>query len=626
MPINLKELFIADSNQIRIEKINYNFDQIIAVGGQIGPKGQKGDFGPIGPEGEKGQKGEQGPIGVAGSDGADGINYWAEIDHASVNGLVTSYNASILKPVTFGKAHVTALYLGDPDYSITNEGNINPRSVLTIDKDSQFENHFKLVGRNTNLVMRSEYFIDPNIYGGDVFSIKKDDVTGSNPAKLDVAFNDIVINATGNSPKGVLNLTSNNIIELTAANGVLVAPGTVTNFNDRVFVNSNLIVTGSGFTKISSGTTTQRNAIAEADLSGGCIRYNTTTNKLEARYSGIFGGSAWLPLRELTDSDQDTRIEIPITSDEDVITLFTNGNQAMRIGGTTVSLTSTSAPTSNLEVPIITNYAIVAQKNIHINSFGKGLSFKQGSAGNNPAPNSQSPIERRTIDDYFERSTGFFNYDDINWVPASGNVNTNFANDFSSNVGFGIDDAIITNSIFKTTGGAGTVGAGNITCMVDASDTMITYTKIGNMITASAHIRFSETAGGYTFGNDNTLGDGTSTGQLEIKLPGILNKYECLNLVEFPVQISGVYLNGLSLDETTSFVGSLSPGSTSIKLYGTRLNATSIQNNRFSIRSGSFSRSELQTLTVNFTFTYFTEDQSYEQPPVVSNNVNVDPI
>jgi len=247
MPINLKELFIADTNQIRIEKINYNFDQIIAAGGQIGPKGLKGDFGPIGPEGEKGQKGDQGPVGSAGADGSDGVNYWDEIDHDSINGLVNVYNASILKPVTFSKTHVTAVYLGDPSYSITDEGNTSPRSVLTIDKDDQFENHFKIVGTNANFVMRNEFFIDPNIYGGDVFSIKKDDVTGANPAKLDIAFNDVSINATGNSPKGILNLTSNNTIEVTSNNGLIVNAGTISNFNDRVFVNSDLIVTGTGF-------------------------------------------------------------------------------------------------------------------------------------------------------------------------------------------------------------------------------------------------------------------------------------------------------------------------------------------------------------------------------------------
>lgn len=43
MAINIQEiLHPSDSNSIKFEKINYNFDQILANGGgPVGPKGQK---------------------------------------------------------------------------------------------------------------------------------------------------------------------------------------------------------------------------------------------------------------------------------------------------------------------------------------------------------------------------------------------------------------------------------------------------------------------------------------------------------------------------------------------------------------------------------------------------------
>jgi hypothetical protein len=49
MPINIQEiLYPSDSDSIKWEKVNYNFDQIIATGGKEGPKGDKGSVGPTG--------------------------------------------------------------------------------------------------------------------------------------------------------------------------------------------------------------------------------------------------------------------------------------------------------------------------------------------------------------------------------------------------------------------------------------------------------------------------------------------------------------------------------------------------------------------------------------------------
>lgn len=67
MAINIKELFSGDSENIRLDKINYNFDQIVANGGgPIGLTGSKGDVGPQGPKGDKGDTGTQGSKGEPG--------------------------------------------------------------------------------------------------------------------------------------------------------------------------------------------------------------------------------------------------------------------------------------------------------------------------------------------------------------------------------------------------------------------------------------------------------------------------------------------------------------------------------------------------------------------------------
>ena len=81
MAINLKEIFSSDSDQIKLDKVNYNFDQIVANGG--GPQGPAGQVGPTGVQGTTGDQGPQGPQGSQGSQGpsgSDGGEYWHQID------------------------------------------------------------------------------------------------------------------------------------------------------------------------------------------------------------------------------------------------------------------------------------------------------------------------------------------------------------------------------------------------------------------------------------------------------------------------------------------------------------------------------------------------------------------
>jgi hypothetical protein len=67
MAINIKEIFDGDSQAQQIDKINYNFDQILANGG--GPIGATGAQGASGGTGSTGPQGAQGPIGPKGDPG-----------------------------------------------------------------------------------------------------------------------------------------------------------------------------------------------------------------------------------------------------------------------------------------------------------------------------------------------------------------------------------------------------------------------------------------------------------------------------------------------------------------------------------------------------------------------------
>jgi hypothetical protein len=86
MIINLKQITVFDSGNILLDKINYNFDQLIVNGG--GPKGYSGTDGLTGPQGFSGSRGVNGAQGLVGSQGGvseEAQSYW--ISEPSTSGF-----------------------------------------------------------------------------------------------------------------------------------------------------------------------------------------------------------------------------------------------------------------------------------------------------------------------------------------------------------------------------------------------------------------------------------------------------------------------------------------------------------------------------------------------------------
>ncbi|MFY7887017.1 MAG: hypothetical protein ACOVOV_19445, partial [Dolichospermum sp.] len=80
MTINLKQIRVFDTDNIKLDKINYNFDQLIVNGG--GPKGYNGPDGPLGPQGFQGAmgtQGDRGPQGAQGSDAPSSSSFWQAV-------------------------------------------------------------------------------------------------------------------------------------------------------------------------------------------------------------------------------------------------------------------------------------------------------------------------------------------------------------------------------------------------------------------------------------------------------------------------------------------------------------------------------------------------------------------
>lgn len=144
MAINIREiLHPSDSDSIKFEKINYNFDQILANGGgPRGQKGQKGQQGNSGLTGEKGIKGDQGNQGIKGDTGTTNTP-WFSVDPA----VDSTYK--ILKPKRLGLTYTPVIFLGDDSFDETTlvDGiNTGLNSKITIKKDSiAFDNYITLL-------------------------------------------------------------------------------------------------------------------------------------------------------------------------------------------------------------------------------------------------------------------------------------------------------------------------------------------------------------------------------------------------------------------------------------------------------------------------------------------------
>ena len=140
MAINIQEiLHPSDSDSIKFEKINYNFDQILANGGgPTGPTGAKGNQGIVGLTGQKGHKGEIGNKGESG----DTTSPWKSIAiDLNVNDGVD--NVTILKPKPDTDKETPVIWLGDSTFinsgNASNDGDISLRSTLNVGRHYNFD-------------------------------------------------------------------------------------------------------------------------------------------------------------------------------------------------------------------------------------------------------------------------------------------------------------------------------------------------------------------------------------------------------------------------------------------------------------------------------------------------------
>jgi len=147
--INLKQLEYTDGDNLKLDKVNYNFDQLVANGG--GPQGTTGDQGATGYQGSTGYQGfqgEKGDQGSQGTQGSAGATRWVRI-----NGVAGNFTADTLLPANDNTINPNAPVViighvsGDATYAA--EQAINPASgqipsQFIINRKSYFKSNMSL--------------------------------------------------------------------------------------------------------------------------------------------------------------------------------------------------------------------------------------------------------------------------------------------------------------------------------------------------------------------------------------------------------------------------------------------------------------------------------------------------
>ena len=158
MAINLKEILVSDVDNIKLDKVNYNFDQLVANGG--GPQGFQGNPGYTGYQGVTGYQGNQGIEGDQGFQGDQGSN-GQEIWKVNLGG---SSQSDTILPIIGAQGLAPSVVLGykstDAEYNAIEE-----RAQVVINRHSNFNNNLELktVGLNTAFAFK----LDTDILSGN---------------------------------------------------------------------------------------------------------------------------------------------------------------------------------------------------------------------------------------------------------------------------------------------------------------------------------------------------------------------------------------------------------------------------------------------------------------------------
>ena len=272
--INLKNISFTDPDNIKLDKVNYNFDQLVSNGG--GPKGPTGSHGVTGPQGVngyqgpfgvRGDQGDQGPIGSAGT------QVWIYQE-----GATDSLDANVVFP-----KH-------DP----TEDGTLNP-PVVSVGFRSDSPKYGKpqmdtgqnvpyqfIINRNDNYALSNLALRTDGTDNLFLQSINWDEQNNTSIMKMSFSEvgddNDNRIEYWANKHTYIDNISEANLLEI-SSNGIVSNVGA--EFNEELKINGDLIVS-TGITPGDPGSPDVDKIAVSADTQGTIV----------FKYADELGGTA----------------------------------------------------------------------------------------------------------------------------------------------------------------------------------------------------------------------------------------------------------------------------------------------------------------------------------------------
>ena len=476
MAINIKEiLHPSDSDSIKFEKINYNFDQILINGG--GPQGIQGVKGQQGADGATGVKGEKGEIGTQGPQGDAGVSDtpWERVAN-------TSGNSHILKPKLVGDSKTSSIWLGDSTFNEGGSGldltgdNVTSARI-TLELEAGEYDHFNSYRMAPSKILN---FTHDLINGVDTFGFKKDFGSAASNLAFQITTNSIDLLAEDYIQLSTQGLT----IDMVPNDGKLKFHDTIAGgntysveFDLHTIFNVRSVWTNTSSIRLPAGNTAERTT----NTSKGQIRFNTETDQFEGYHN-----SNWRGLGGLIDTDQDTYITAEEAPDEDILRMYAAGTELVSVGS---SINDGFAITIDA---ISLKESTEVLGDLQINTGGRGIAFKAQTvtlgADEADAPNEGTPPAQRRIDDYFYQPTTTSDFGSTTLDSTTTSAYSNYVRYLDSTWKVSTD----TFRVHRKTNVLGNqiVAAQSVRAAIRPSLCKITYTKIGHNVTVWGHINY----------------------------------------------------------------------------------------------------------------------------------------
>ena len=400
MAINLKEIFNTDDDNIRVDKINYNFDQLLANGG--GPTGIQGVSGQTGLSGPQGDVGATGPIGATGLSGSNGIsqNIWSQESQTDVENtdfyVVRPFNIEVDSNLDLK----TRIILGDENSSISNGGipTYTPQALLSIItpqdavNNTETQSHIELKDYTAN----SPSFLIRNNYTsgiGGTFQIIGNSASSGETSNIQLVSPNLIKLESDNLDISIINniviASSNSSVEISAETDTTISAGA------DVFI----VSTGGGNIEIGDGAGDTAEVVALGDY----FKTNSTTSSELSSPTNKLNASLINEITSLGENTFTSALNTSVISNTStpgggiILEASTNyGSIFNKVDGNTkLKITNSNIYSySNIEFgldSVINNIAI-----------GYGVEFTEGSDIASPSYN--TPITSRTFNDYFYES------------------------------------------------------------------------------------------------------------------------------------------------------------------------------------------------------------------------------